>query len=67
MSREGCELMVRRLFHRSCPRIRWMVGTVKGVETAEGDEHAISSVVVRLPDTSETTIRASLVAGKSCF
>ncbi|KAL5485239.1 hypothetical protein ACEPAI_7881 [Sanghuangporus weigelae] len=61
MSREGCERMLRRLFLRDCPRIRWMTGTVKGVETVMGDERTLSSVVVRLPDNSEKTIPATLV------
>lgn len=65
MSREGCERMLRRVFLRDCPRIRWMVGTVRGIETAKGDENTISSVIVRLPDNSEATVPASLVVGKS--
>lgn len=63
MSRESCERMLRRLVVRDSPRIRWLSGTVKGVETVKGDVNTLSSVVVRLPDASERIIPASLVVG----
>ncbi|EJD02944.1 uncharacterized protein FOMMEDRAFT_134111 [Fomitiporia mediterranea MF3/22] len=61
LSRESFERLLRRLVVRCSPRIRWMVGTAKSVDTVQGDTNTLSSVTVRLPDNSEQTIPAALV------
>lgn len=40
-----------------------MTGVVKGIETAKGDLNTVTAVNVRLPDNTEITIPATLVAG----
>lgn len=62
LSREALERMVRRLFLKDRPSIRWMSGVVKGVDTAEDDLDRLTSVTVCLTDNSEITVAASLIA-----
>ncbi|KAI5117976.1 hypothetical protein M0805_004909 [Coniferiporia weirii] len=61
LSRDAYERLLRRLVMESSSRIRWLAGTVSGVNTPEEDTRSLSSVVIRLPDGSERTVPAAMV------
>lgn len=67
LSREAYERILRRLVLRSSGRIRWLTGTVVGVQPSPKDLSILSAVTVRLPDGTMQDTPAILVAGIQNF
>lgn len=66
ITRESYERILRGLTLQASPRIRWLVGTVTGLNLDPSNLEHISSVTVRKADNMEETIDASLVIGMCC-
>ncbi|KAH8116326.1 hypothetical protein DFH11DRAFT_1506179 [Phellopilus nigrolimitatus] len=61
-SREAFERVLRGSIMKSSSRIRWMVGTVTGVETSPRDASRLSGVNVRTPSGTKGFIDAAFIA-----
>lgn len=62
-SRDVFEKTLRRMIYKPGGRIRWMVGTVRALQQSAADPACIESVTVRVGDSNEAVIPASLVVG----
>ena len=63
ITRESYERALRDAVLKAAPRIRWLSGTVTGLNASPNDFESVKSVNVRTADKSEKEISAALVIG----
>ena len=64
-TRDTFERVLRRLMHKPGGRIRWISGTVTGLQKSEVvGENRVKSVSIRMESNEEQVIPASLVVGQ---
>lgn len=63
LSRDGYERLLRQLVLKSSGRIKWLTGTVTGLNVGSKDVSTISSVEIRGSDNNRNDVPTSLVVG----
>jgi hypothetical protein len=69
MSRPANEALVRKLVLRTCPNVRFVAGTVQGLEIDAVDKQVVRGVRYRPGDDAKTSVteKADLVIGGSSW